>query len=116
MRLLAGLLALTLCSCDAPPSGGGGDGGGGGGGGGDVACGNNRLNGFEPCDGTAFVNGPTCTAYGLGTGNVTCTAACALDFSACATTDFCTGNNAYADGNCDGSYSLVSDFPIARPL
>ncbi len=93
------LATLALVGCKKTEEGSAG--GGGGGEPRPVGCGNGVLNGFEPCDRTAFLSGSTCADYGLGAGNVSCSFACTLDFSGCAATDYCTANGLVGDGLCD---------------
>lgn len=64
-------------------------------------CGNGALNGFEPCDGTAFRGSRECMAAGLGMGNISCSSSCQLDLSTCSFRDYCTANNLYTNGECD---------------
>lgn len=64
-------------------------------------CGNGVLNGLEACDGLSFAMSNDCTTFNLGEGAVTCTNACALDFSRCNYPDYCTANNLYSNQQCD---------------
>lgn len=66
-----------------------------------LVCGNGILNGLEACDGTAFAQSRSCSDYGLGTGQVSCSPSCGLVFGTCAFTDYCTANNLYSNGLCD---------------
>lgn len=57
--------------------------------------------GEDFCDGDAWVIGPSCADFGLGTGTMTCTAQCIPDTSSCSNPDYCDANNYYNDGWCD---------------
>ncbi len=63
-------------------------------------CGNGTADGLDACDGQSWSSGPSnaCTNFGLGTGAVTCTAECGLDFSSCQQNDYCAAQGWYGDG------------------
>ena len=67
-----------------------------------ITCGNGRLDSLEACDGQLFSDTLTsCEDNNLGTGTVTCTARCGLDFSGCTETDYCVGLGFDKDEECD---------------
>ncbi|OGR11689.1 MAG: hypothetical protein A2341_02405 [Deltaproteobacteria bacterium RIFOXYB12_FULL_58_9] len=64
-------------------------------------CGNEVADGLEICDGDDWAAGPDCSAFGMGTGVATCSAACTPLFTNCQVTDLCAAQNWYDDGVCD---------------
>lgn len=68
-------------------------------------CGDGRVNGSEPCDGTDLA-GRTCRSQGFLAGELRCDAECRLDVSGC-TVDPCAAFGWYGDGErCDPCEAL----------
>ncbi|MBK8254456.1 MAG: hypothetical protein IPK82_17530 [Polyangiaceae bacterium] len=62
-------------------------------------CGNDEIDGSEPCDGTNL-NGKTCMSEGFGSGILACTPDCTLDLSGCS---LCQNGNIDPGEGCDGA-------------
>ncbi|MEL6544630.1 MAG: hypothetical protein AAFQ82_08385, partial [Myxococcota bacterium] len=76
-----------------------------------ASCGNGRIDGptvrLELCDGAAFASfgggasASQCSTFNLGSGSVSCTSTCELNFSGCQSQDVCTAFNLRGNGQCD---------------
>lgn len=64
-------------------------------------CGNGVREGSEACDG-GDLGGASCSDVGCGSGSVSCSASCTLDYTACTSCPFCGNGVREGSEECDG--------------